>query len=190
MKFKRQNRTVSCDIAYDFSGAGVILVTRSLDEDGEMDEEEGAIYMTVSEAREQAGLLLSFAKLAEERAAMSPRSSVFHCDNEAHANGTSLRGYIRASFAQLRELFGEPMGSSGDGKVSTEWHFVGQQGQVITLYDYKETKEYDDSPGMPTVEEFRSWPFHVWHVGAKHGADALAFVAWLTAQLNPGGEKT
>jgi hypothetical protein len=105
---------------------------------------------------------------------------MFSLAMNANANGTSLRGYIRASYAELAKLFGEA--DSADGcKVSSEWKFSGPSGQVVTLYDYKETSLYDS--GLPTVEEFRAFSAHDWHVGAVEGRDALAFIAWLSGKL-------
>ena len=36
-------------------------------------------------------------------------------------NGTSLQGYIHATYSQLVEKLGEPDGESADGKARVEW---------------------------------------------------------------------
>ncbi len=104
----------------------------------------------------------------------------FKVNMNADVCGTCLQGYVSASFASLREKFGEPSGSDGC-KVSTEWSFESSTGQVVTLYDYKETALYDDS--NPSVEDFRSLESYAWHIGARSKADADAFTAWLKGVL-------
>lgn len=55
-----------------------------------------------------------------------------------NANGTSLVGYISATYDDLVKTFGEPHGGgSTDGKVQCEWAFQLPKGGVFTIYDYK-----------------------------------------------------
>ena len=55
--------------------------------------------------------------------------------------GTSLQGYLDTTYSNLIKIFGEPhYGRSGDGKVQCEWHFEFEDGEVFTIYDYKERK--------------------------------------------------
>ena len=67
------------------------------------------------------------------------------------ANGTSLQGYMRATYAQLVERFGQPEG--GGDKTTVEWCLKFEDGTVATIYDWKEYEtpmyEYD------------------WHIGGK-----------------------
>lgn len=85
------------------------------------------------------------------------------------ANGTSLMGYVTASFEDLREALGEP--EEGDGyKVSTEWTLT-WKGQTFTIYDYKETSLYDRSG--PSVEQFRKLPAYDWHIGGRTDPEAF-----------------
>lgn len=86
-------------------------------------------------------------------------------------NGTSLCGYVEASYAQLKALLGEP-NADGDGyKVSTEWVCTFED-KTFTLYDYKETNLYDDKDA-PSVEEFRALKSYDWHIGgnSREGAE-------------------
>jgi hypothetical protein len=50
--------------------------------------------------------------------------------------GSSLKGYINATYSQLIELLGEPTYNepSGDDKVQVEW-VVSFEGDIFTIYD-------------------------------------------------------
>ena len=52
--------------------------------------------------------------------------------------GTSLKGYINATYSQLVETLGEPTYNepSGDNKVQVEW-VVEFEGNIFTIYDWK-----------------------------------------------------
>jgi hypothetical protein len=63
----------------------------------------------------------------------------------ADANMTCLQGYIRATYSELVEVFGEPEG--GGDKTTAEWCLRFEDGTVATIYDWKEYEtpmyEYD-----------------------------------------------
>ena len=102
--------------------------------------------------------------------------------NWVNLDGTSLQGCVEASFAQLRQIFGDPLPETDGYKVSTEWVLLCPvDGMTVTLYDYKETNLY--SKDYPTVEEFRANPSYEWHVGAKDKFVAERFIAWLKWKL-------
>lgn len=103
---------------------------------------------------------------------------MFKRNDEADICGTSLQGYVTASYSKLVEMFGQP--ADGDGcKVSTEWAFTDESGNAVTLYDYKQTSMYDD--GLPSVAEFRARSAYEWHIGAKSRDIAQAFKAQVQA---------
>lgn len=102
------------------------------------------------------------------------------CNNNADRNGTSLQGYITLSFADLVATFGQPEESDGY-KVSTEWTFEADNGQVFALYDYKDTNLYDK--GLPSVEQFRALRSFEWHIGANGNSDIEAFKAAVVAAI-------
>ena len=82
------------------------------------------------------------------------------------ANGTSLRGYVDTSYANLVSLFGEP--DEGDEyKVDAEWtlYFADGKGggEVVTIYNYKDGKNYCGEEGTE-VEDITDW-----HVGGRTG---------------------
>lgn len=92
--------------------------------------------------------------------------------------GTSLKNYFCASYKELEELLGKPNSEGDQCKVSTEWVFKETDtGEIVTLYDYKETNLY--SREMPSVEEFRSRNQYDWHIGAKEERTAKEFIRWL-----------
>ena len=49
-----------------------------------------------------------------------------------------LQGYVTTEYDTLIEIFGNPILGSGDGKVSAEWIIKFSDGEVATIYDYKE----------------------------------------------------
>ena len=67
-------------------------------------------------------------------------------------DGTSLQGYMPATYEQLVERFGQPEGDAGD-KTTVEWLLQFEDGTVATIYDWK---EYSTPVGM----------YH-WHIGGK-----------------------
>ena len=75
------------------------------------------------------------------------------------ADGTSFHGTtIRATVNQLISAFGEPSDDSntGEDKVNFEWDMETEDGEVFTIYDWKEYRMID-------VDEYV-----VWHIGAMN----------------------
>lgn len=105
---------------------------------------------------------------------------VFKLSPNADVNMTSLRGYVVASYLELEELFGEPT-TEGDYKISGEWVFEDDEGNVFTLYDWKETELYDSE--LPSVMKFRNSGERVeFHIGGRQSA--VNFTNWLQYQLS------
>ena len=74
-------------------------------------------------------------------------------------DGTSFQGItIRATVEQLTKAFGDPTMDSnwGDDKVNFEWEMETEDGEVFTIYDWKE--------GRP----LKSDEYVVWHIGAMN----------------------
>ena len=65
-------------------------------------------------------------------------------------NGTSLQGYIETTFAELKQIFGEPTSFEGD-KTNAEWAIEFNDGTVASIYDYK-------NPSLPHER-------YEWHIG-------------------------
>lgn len=120
-------------------------------------------------------------KQAPAKAKPEPKSlTEAFCPNpDADVCGTSLKGRIQTSYAQLVEAFGEPI--QGDGyKVSGEWVFSGLDGEVFTIYDWKSTDLYDEQ--ALSVEEFRAQPSAEFNVGGSK--PAFEFIDWVNSKLN------
>jgi hypothetical protein len=75
------------------------------------------------------------------------------------ANGTSFHdSIVRASVNELIKVIGEPTyeDNTGKDKVNIEWVLEDDNGNVVTIYDYKEYRKigYDEKI--------------VWHIGGKN----------------------
>jgi hypothetical protein len=72
-------------------------------------------------------------------------------------DGTSFHGVtIRATVDQLTEAFGEPYdNNTGEDKVNFEWDMETNEGEVFTIYDWKEYRKLDLDEKVE------------WHIGAK-----------------------
>ena len=77
---------------------------------------------------------------------------------------TSLQGYVKATYDELVEVFGEPTfqcswdyQTGGDGKVETEWEFT-EDDTPVTIYDWK---EYDNGSRSRSGFAYR------WHIGGR-----------------------
>lgn len=98
----------------------------------------------------------------------------FKVDFDADINGTSLKGHVTANYNKLVKLFGEPMESDGY-KVSGEWVFTDDDGNVFTLYDWKSTELYDDE--LPSVKQFRRQTEATFNVGGRsYAGDFIEFL--------------
>ena len=94
--------------------------------------------------------------------------------NMHDAIGTSLKGHITATYVELVAVLGEPEEADGY-KASGEWSFVHEEtGDVVTLYDWKETNLY--SSDYPSVEAFRTRTEPTtFHIGANDYTAASDF---------------
>ena len=86
------------------------------------------------------------------------------------ANGTSLRGSIEASVADLKEMFGEPWFEGFGDKVTTEWTIEYQVGDdydrkygVFTIYDWHRCRNIHDDYAKTT-----------WNIGGNDFDDGCA----------------
>ena len=105
----------------------------------------------------------------------------FKTVNSKREGGTSLQGYFSTSYRQLVDLLGEP-NADGDGyKVSTEWVLEDEDGNVATIYDWKETELYGDS--SISVEQFREYSSYEWHIGANSQITANRAIQFLGANV-------
>lgn len=89
---------------------------------------------------------------------------MFKVDHSADATGTCLQGKMQLKYVDLVCLFGEPA-TIADDKVSVEWTFVNEDGDVVTLYDWKSNDLSFKTSNKP----------YVFHVGAKSRSAAWEF---------------
>jgi len=105
---------------------------------------------------------------------------MFKLNVDANINGTCRQTEIMAAPARLIELFGEPI-ESDQYKVSGEYVFEGDNGDVFTLYDWKYTTLYNPEHGiLPSLFWAGTSPVQ-FNIGG-HGP-AGAFYNWLKAKL-------
>ncbi len=85
--------------------------------------------------------------------------------NASRANGTGLKGYVDASYAELVAQFGEPH-TNGDGyKADAEWVLWDDVNNcVVTIYNYKTGRNYRGGAGTPLAQE------RDWHIGGSGNA--------------------
>ena len=100
---------------------------------------------------------------------------MFRLSQDADINGTSLKDHIMVAPALLIEKFGPPIASDGY-KVSGEYVFEKDEGEVFTLYDWKCTDLYD-SYGTPSDEFWRGRAPVQFNIGGR--SSAFDFVDWL-----------
>jgi hypothetical protein len=89
-------------------------------------------------------------------------------DNALTPNGTCLQGYINAPYKAIVAVFGKPNADGDDYKTDANW--IGSiNGQVFTLYNYKDGKNYNGRCGLP-ISKLTDW-----HIGAheKYVAEEL-----------------
>jgi hypothetical protein len=73
-------------------------------------------------------------------------------------DGTSFRGFtIRATVNQLISAFGDPtiVDNTGEDKTNYEWDMETNEGEVFTIYDWKEYRPLGKDE------------FVTWHIGAR-----------------------
>jgi len=76
------------------------------------------------------------------------------------ANGTSFHDDVfNASVSDLRKILGEPAfdENTGEDKVNFDWTMETEDGEVFTVYDWKEYRILDEDE---IIE---------WHIGGKSG---------------------
>ena len=77
-----------------------------------------------------------------------------------NVGGTSLQGYIKASYEQLLNAFGAPNSTLCDNyKTDVEWAFKFADGTVATLYNWKNGKNYLGDEGLELNDIYE------WNVG-------------------------
>ena len=81
-----------------------------------------------------------------------------HNQKEVETLGTSLLGEIVCDYNKLKKLFGKPH-SSDEYKVDAEWDIEFENGEVATIYNWKNGKNYNGKNGLATSK------ITDWHIG-------------------------
>jgi hypothetical protein len=104
-------------------------------------------------------------QLLEERMELAKQTSPIKRGSDESSVGTSFHGHVvKATIGELKAIFGEPdfQGDDfADNKITHEWIFESAEGNVFTLYDWK---EYRKIPEYEVIE---------WHIGAKSGYNGM-----------------
>ena len=87
-----------------------------------------------------------------------------HNDGEIPFKGNSLQGYVSTDYSTLVAAFGEP--TTGDEyKTDWNWEIQLKEGDVLSVYNYKDGPNYLGDEGKQCHEIFS------WHVGGKNKKD-------------------
>jgi hypothetical protein len=88
--------------------------------------------------------------------------------NEVPINGTSYQGEVVVTYDILVAIFGEPI-DSDRYKVDAEWNIIFENGEVATIYNYKNGKNYlgDDGLDVKNITD--------WHIGGK-SKDVVTYI--------------
>jgi hypothetical protein len=105
---------------------------------------------------------------------------MFKLSQEADAVGTSLACCVNIAPAKLVKLFGKPQEMDGY-KVSGEYLFTDDAGNVFTVYDWKSTSLYSSEYMKPSKLWAMTEPWEI-HIGAA-GGDWKAFRDWLLVEV-------
>jgi|TARA_B110000977_G_C10936015_1_gene439026 hypothetical protein len=76
-----------------------------------------------------------------------------------NTSGTSLQGHIESSYGNMVYHLGTPNIISEDNKTDVEWGFKFSDGTIVTIYNYKDGKNYLEDKGK-AIEDLT-----IWHIG-------------------------
>ena len=79
-----------------------------------------------------------------------------HNEKEIDITDTHGRGDLTATYGQLVELFGEPMDKTMGFKTDAEWVLEYENGAIVTIYNWKNGKNYCGDEGL-AIEEVDTW---------------------------------
>ena len=80
-----------------------------------------------------------------------------HNDKEICTDGTWLQGHVYCSYETLVSLFGEPSEHYDDYKCDAQWDVELEDGEVATIYNWKNGINYCGvKDGIPT-EKITEW---------------------------------
>lgn len=86
-------------------------------------------------------------------------------DENATWESTHLVGAIDCSYKELVKLLGKPNREGDTYKTDAEWE-IEVNGKVITIYNYKDGKNYNGKHGIATTK------LRDWHIGGNQDLTA------------------
>ena len=110
-------------------------------------------------------------------------------DAQISVGGTHFVGGVICSYDKLVQVFGEPL--EGHYKTDAEWYLKFPDGEIGTIYNWKNGKNYCGDDGLD-VEEITTW-----HIGGRSevvdtkinllvGNIPLGNKKWIQAQVAEG----
>lgn len=109
----------------------------------------------------------------------------YKLDHFANIDGTYRVSEIKVSPSLLVEVFGKPV-PCDSYKVTGMYVFESDDGDVFTLYDYKNTSRYDPYMVHPEVFWNRTSPENFSVGGRREQGSHFQFKAWLREMLGEG----
>ena len=91
------------------------------------------------------------------------------------ADGTSFHNHtFTATVDDLRNVLGEPYCEQNDGedKVNFDWIMETEDGEVFTVYDWKEYRQLDENEDIE------------WHIGGRSGLTTGKALSEITKALD------
>lgn len=106
--------------------------------------------------------------------ATTTQNTEFKITIGGNPSGTFLHGYLTARYIDLKEILGKPHASDGY-KVDAEWDLL-INGKQITIYNYKDGKNYNGTSGIATTK------ITEWHIGSS--TDVTEECTYLASKVN------
>jgi hypothetical protein len=115
-----------------------------------------------------------------------PKGVVKVNDPSIDINGTSLIDIFSFDYSTIVNTFGYP--DEGDGyKTDAEWSIELDNGDVVTIYNYKDGQTYNEQDGLE-VEEIIDWHFGGNTGGSDYGKGVKRVVQILNGDTVTEGE--
>lgn len=94
-------------------------------------------------------------------------------------DGTSLQFEMSMPYEKIERILGASHMEDGDGyKTDVEWYVRTPWGKTVTIYNYKDGKNYNGDEGL-AKEEITDW-----HFGALEKPEAFFVAGWLLGLAN------
>jgi hypothetical protein len=92
-------------------------------------------------------------------------------------SGTCLQEQVIVSYETLLRLFGEPNALTDDYKTDAEWNLKIDGDRVVTIYNWKNGRNYLGTDGLPVEQIVR------WNIGAHDYDSASELKKFILAEI-------